>query len=138
MGNCGRQLSSWVVDGSAVWAHSGISASALARAVGWARLSGLEHIVGIPGTLGGLILMNGGRLRQTIGETVVEVTTLDRRGNTRVFSREQCEFSYRHGRFQGSGRVVTRATMQLVPGRRDVIMAESSTRATPRPMKLSL
>ncbi|RPJ36413.1 MAG: FAD-binding protein, partial [Planctomycetaceae bacterium] len=53
----GRKLSRLIITGAIVQAQSGISASRLARAAGLAGLCGLEHVVGIPGTLGGLVFM---------------------------------------------------------------------------------
>jgi len=118
----GRSLASLSIEGSTVRAGSGISASRLARAVGLAGLSGLEHIVGIPGTLGGLVLMNGGSLRKGIGDSIVEVKTLDRQGEVRTYAHHECDFAYRHSRFQGSGEIVTEVTMGLTSGDRDSIL----------------
>ena len=120
----GRRLARFTISGTTIRAQSGVSASRIARAAGLAGLSGLEHIVGIPGTLGGLVFMNGGSLRKEIGDSIVGVRTMDRRGNMRVLRREECEFGYRHSRFQNEDCVVTEATMELVPGRRSAILAE--------------
>jgi UDP-N-acetylmuramate dehydrogenase len=84
----------------------------------------LEHIVGIPGTLGGLIVMNGGSRRKAIGEVVVTVTAMDREGSVRVFRQDECAFSYRHSRFQDEGLAVTEVTMELTAGRPGDILAE--------------
>lgn len=120
----GGRLSRITITGATVQAESGVSASRLARTVALAGLSGLEHIVGIPGTLGGLVFMNGGSLQRAIGEAVTQVKTMDRRGATHVFGREDCEFAYRHSRFQRKDYVITEATMDLVPGRREAILAD--------------
>jgi UDP-N-acetylmuramate dehydrogenase len=120
----GRKLSRLTIAGTIVQAQSGISASRLARAAGLAGLGGLEHIVGIPGTLGGLVFMNGGSLRQAIGDVIVQVRTMDRQGNTRTLHRQECGFAYRHSRFQEEACIITEATLALVPGRRDALAAE--------------
>ena len=120
----GRKLSRLTISGTTVQAESGISASRLARAVGLNGLSGLEHIVGIPGTLGGLVVMNGGSQRKAIGDTIIEVKTMDRKGNWRTLRCEECGFSYRQSRFQDENCVITGATIELVSGQRDHIMAE--------------
>ncbi|SJL83519.1 UDP-N-acetylmuramate dehydrogenase [Vibrio palustris] len=72
----------------------------LARKAQQLGLSGLEHIVGIPATIGGLIYMNGGSKRKTISENIVSVTSIDNDGNIIERNREQCEFSYRKSIFQ--------------------------------------
>lgn len=120
----GRRLSGLIIAGTVVQAQSGISASRLARAVGLAGLGGLEHIVGIPGTLGGLVFMNGGSLRHAIGDTIVEVRTMDRQGNVQTLSRQECRFAYRDSRFQKEPRIIMGATLALVPGHRDSIATE--------------
>jgi UDP-N-acetylmuramate dehydrogenase len=120
----GRKLSHIAISGTTVRAESGISAPRLARAVGLAGLGGLEHIVGIPGTLGGLVAMNGGSQRKAIGDVITEVTAMDRQGATWVFARKDSEFSYRHSRFQNEHLVVTEVVMELASGNRDAIMSE--------------
>lgn len=120
----GRKLAGLSIDGETVHAGAGVSAPRLARAAGLAGLSGLEHIVGIPGTLGGLIVMNGGSRRKTIGEVITEVKAMDREGTARVFSHEDCAFAYRRSRFHNDDLVVMEATLKLAAGRRDSIMAE--------------
>lgn len=120
----GRNLSRLTVSGTTVQVESGVSAARLARTTGLAGLSGLEHIIGIPGTLGGLIVMNGGSQRKNISDAVAEVTTMDRQGRARTLSREECGFGYRCSRFQDENCVVTGATMSLVPRPRDAILKE--------------
>lgn len=56
------------VTGHDIVAGALIVAWKLARASIHAGLSGIEHIVGIPGTLGGLLVMNAGSSRRSIGE----------------------------------------------------------------------
>lgn len=120
----GRSLGRVTITGTTVRAEGGVSASHLARVAGLAGLSGFEHIVGIPGTLGGLVFMNGGSLQRAIGQTVTEVKAMDRSGALRVLRREDCEFAYRSSRFQREDWVILEATMALVAGRRSEIAAE--------------
>lgn len=120
----GGRLSRISIKGTTVRAQSGITASRLARAAGLTGLSGFEHIVGIPGTLGGLVFMNGGSLQRDIGEVITQVKVMDRRGAVQVFRREDCEFAYRSSRFQREGCIIMEATMDLVPGPREPILAE--------------
>jgi UDP-N-acetylmuramate dehydrogenase len=123
----GRRLAGLSICGTTVRVEAGLSASRLARAAGLAGLSGLEHIVGIPGTLGGLVVMNGGSLRQAIGDVIVEVKTMDRRGALQVWAREDCDCAYRQSRFQRADCVVTEVILKLATGPRAEIMAEMRT-----------
>lgn len=78
-----------------------------------AGLSGIEHIVGIPGAFGGLVLMNGGSLRQGVGDhiTAVEVATGD--GRRVTLTPRACAFAYRRSALQTSGDIVLGATLRL-------------------------
>ena len=120
----GRKLSRLSISGTTIRAESGLSVSRLARAAGQAGLSGLEHIVGIPGTLGGLVVMNGGSQRKAIGDVIVEVRTMNRQGVTCVFKHEDCGFAYRHSRFHDENLVVNRVVMDLAVGRPNDSMRE--------------
>ena len=88
----------------------------VARRLQRAGLSGLEHICGIPGTLGGLVMMNGGSLRQSIGDRIVSVTSVDRCGEIVTRTRAQCEFAYRHSVFSELDEIIVAATLRLEPG----------------------
>jgi UDP-N-acetylmuramate dehydrogenase len=57
-------------------------------------LGGLEELSGIPGTVGGAILMNAGALQTEIGNLVNQVSLTDGMGEW-VLRREQIDFSYR-------------------------------------------
>ena len=61
-------------------------------------LSGLEFAVGIPGTLGGAIVMNAGANGGDISSVVKSVTVLEN-GGIRVLEKEKLEFGYRSSYF---------------------------------------
>ncbi len=109
----GRSFSAVDIDGETVTTEAGASAVRLARQCGLAGLSGLEHIVGIPGTLGGLVAMNGGSLRQGIGDVVVSLEAMDKEGQCHSFMRDACGFAYRTSIFQDSDWLILRATLRL-------------------------
>lgn len=104
------------VEDTLLKALSGIWAPHLARAACTSGLTGFEHIVGIPGSLGGLITMNGGSQRRGISEFLVRVTSIDPAGQMIVRDREQCEFSYRHSVFRANREVVLEAQFALEHG----------------------
>lgn len=76
-------------------------------------LSGLEHIVGIPATIGGLVYMNGGSLRKKISDNIVSVTSIDMCGNIIVRSKMECNFSYRHSIFNSTEELIISVTVRL-------------------------
>jgi UDP-N-acetylmuramate dehydrogenase len=58
--------------------------------------AGIECLSGIPGTVGATPVQNVGAYGQEVSETIREVLALDRRSKAlRVFSHEDCRFSYR-------------------------------------------
>jgi UDP-N-acetylmuramate dehydrogenase len=107
----GEQMTDICFDGSSIVVSAGFWVPQLARLAMKQGLAGLEHCIGIPGTLGGLIAMNGGSHRKGIGDNVVSVTVVTPAGEVQTLSREECEFSYRRSALQGSGRIVVEAEL---------------------------
>ncbi|MBA6253753.1 UDP-N-acetylmuramate dehydrogenase [Colwellia sp. MB3u-55] len=95
-----RFLTDCYIDNEAVNVWGGASVPWLAYKVGCNGLSGIEHIVGVPGTIGGLVYMNGGSLRKAIGTNVESVTVIDSLGNIKNLNNIDCKFSYRQSTFQ--------------------------------------
>lgn len=112
----GRSLSRLSIEGERLVAEGGIWVPRLAREAARAGLAGLEHMIGIPGTLGGLVLMNGGSRRKGVGDNVVHVTVVDREGEVAVLGREECRFSYRHSALQERGTVVVEVELKCLKG----------------------
>lgn len=110
------RLNRFRIDGCRVESESGVWVPRLARTAGCLGLTGIEHTVGIPGTLGGLVLMNGGSQRKGIGTHVVRVTGCDASGNPVSFTREECAFAYRESRLQTNGCIVTGVELELARG----------------------
>lgn len=79
-----------------------------------AGLTGIEHACGIPGTLGGLICMNGGSQRKGIGDSVRSVTSVRDDGTIKTRVAAECGFSYRTSIYQSNNEVISSATLHLV------------------------
>ena len=85
-------------------------------------LSGLEPIVGVPGTVGGAVVMNAGTRDGEIGPLVEELEVVDPAAAcARVIRRSELRFSYRASSL--GPLVVMTATLQLKPGDKGDIMA---------------
>jgi UDP-N-acetylmuramate dehydrogenase len=120
----GRAMSDCRIDGETVYAQAGIAVPRSARKVGLAGLAGIEHIVGIPGTLGGLVAMNGGSQRKGIGEVIKTVHCVDASGRMMELQASDCEFSYRHSIFLKEPWIITDVVLQLRQGDRSRILGE--------------
>ena len=79
-------------------------------------LSGLEWAVGVPGTVGGAVVMNAGAHDGTVADSLVSAEVMDREGTLKTLSRDDLQYSYRSSILQGSQIIVLRATFQLTPG----------------------
>lgn len=112
----GAAMSRIAVNGEEVSAEAGAWTPAVAMAALHASLSGVEHIIGVPGGIGGLVLMNGGSLRQSVGDVVQSVDIITADGETRTLSAEQCAFAYRRSALQDVRCIVTAARLRLRPG----------------------
>jgi UDP-N-acetylmuramate dehydrogenase len=84
-------------------------------------LVGLEFAAGIPGTVGGAIVMNAGWHENEIGRVVRWVEHLRVDGNVVRHLRDDCGFRYRGSRFLGTPGVVLAVELELEPGDPDEI-----------------
>jgi len=112
----GRCFSKFTITDCTIEAQAGVFVPRLAKASADAGLTGLEHTVGIPASLGGLVTMNGGSQRRNIAEVIREVTAVDRRGQVHSMPAGDCQFSYRHSVFQQSDLTVLGAVVDLKRG----------------------
>lgn len=87
----------------------------LARTAAHRGLAGLEFAGGIPGTLGGALVMNAGAFGSYIGSLVREVRLVDWDGAICVLGERELEFGYRSSNLAGKG-VVVEALLQLGAG----------------------
>ncbi len=109
------------VIGDVVNVQAGAWVPRIALTVSHASLSGMEHAAGIPGSIGGLIYMNGGSLRRSISDSIISVATIDVTGSYRLLTNSECEFSYRGSIFQRSNLLILSADLQLAQGNRSSI-----------------
>lgn len=119
---------------------AGALLSRTATAARDAGLSGFEFAHGIPGTLGGAVVMNAGAYGGEMSQVIQSVTFLDTLGETQTLSLADLELGYRRSRFAGSGEIVLSATLVLTPGNPDIIQermnALSAKRRASQPLNL--
>jgi UDP-N-acetylmuramate dehydrogenase len=84
-----------------------------AARLGW---QGLEWAVGIPGTVGGAVVMNAGAHGFCVADLLVEAHVLSKTGEMNILTPSQLGYGYRSSNLQGSSSLVTQATFQLKPG----------------------
>ncbi|MDE7320198.1 MAG: UDP-N-acetylmuramate dehydrogenase [Lachnospiraceae bacterium] len=86
-------------------------------------LSGLEFASGIPGTVGGALVMNAGAYGGEMKDVVSRVTVLTPEGETREYTKEQMAFGYRRSRLTEEAGIVLETEFSLQPGRTEEIRA---------------
>ena len=106
------------LDDTTVEAQAGITLAALATAAWRAGLTGLEFAHGIPGTLGGAVMMNAGAYDGEMKQVIRSVTAISTKPPyaLRTFTAEECEFGYRHSVFEDSEWLVLSAVISLKKG----------------------
>ena len=110
----GEALGGVSARGDTLSAGAGESLSRIAMAARDAGLSGLEFAHGIPGSLGGAIVMNAGAYGGEMKDVVASVRYLDETGA--LCETEDPGFSYRRSRFSGENGVILGASLRLTPG----------------------
>ena len=96
------------------------SACVLAQREG---LTGLAFAYGIPGTVGGAVLMNAGAYGGEMAQ-VIESVEFWEDGEVRTLGASELELSYRHSRFSHGHALILRAVLRLTPGDPAAILAE--------------
>lgn len=111
----GGPLASIEVENDLLIAGAGALDQRVAQAAQRAGLSGLEFMIGVPGTVGGAVRMNAGAFGGETAQTLLWAEFLDRSGTLHRMGAAELGFSYRHSGLPEEALVV-RAAFRLVPG----------------------
>lgn len=109
------ELAQLTVDGNTVTVGAGVSLPRLSKAMSRRGLSGVEFALGIPGSVGGALMMNAGAWGSSFGDVVTSVTVMHDTGELSQRSHAEARFEYRHSGL-GDYFCVTGATLSLKPG----------------------
>ena len=96
--------------------EAGIDFNELVDYTGKMDYNGLENLSGIPGSLGGLVYMNGGAYGSEIFDHIVEIEILDNEFNLRTVKKENMYFTYRKTEIQEKKWIVVSATFKFDKG----------------------
>ena len=117
------ELAKLEVDGKVVSSGAGLALPALSKTVSRGGLSGVEFAFGIPGSVGGALIMNAGAWGSSFGDVVKNVTVIDDRGELITLTHDEAHFEYRHSGLDAYFCVID-ATLELEPGDADAITAQ--------------
>lgn len=111
-------------EGNTVIAGAGAKLAQVVRFAAEEELSGLESTLGIPGTVGGALVMNAGTDVGSISDLVERAAFLTGAGERVEKTIEQLCYRYRHSALQDGGLIVLEARLKLAPGEREAIRAK--------------
>lgn len=111
------------VEGNKVTAQAGALLSKVATKALEHSLTGFEFAHGIPGTLGGAVVMNAGAYGGEMKQVLISCDVLDQEGNIITLSNEALELGYRTSIIQKKGYIVLAATIALQEGNKEEISA---------------
>ncbi|MGE5474488.1 MAG: UDP-N-acetylmuramate dehydrogenase [Ignavibacteriales bacterium] len=95
-------------------ADTGVLLSKLSNVAMKNSLSGLEFASGIPGTLGGAVVMNAGAYGEQIGDLVVKSEYIDMDGTIHELDGNAQKFGYRKSFYSDKKVIVIKAALKLV------------------------
>ncbi len=118
-----RNMNRIEVEGTRIRAQVGALLSQIAGEALRHSLTGFEFASGIPGTLGGAIVMNAGAYGGEMKDVLQEVTALSQDGEVRVLSREELDLGYRTSVIGKEGYIALEAVIALKEGDMEEIRA---------------
>lgn len=104
-----------------IYAQAGALLSKIAAEALNQEWTGLEFASGIPGTLGGAVMMNAGAYGGEMKHVIKSAMAVSPEGELKVLPIEQMELGYRTSVFAKNGDIVLSAQIQLQPGNVDEI-----------------
>ena len=109
------------VEGNIIKAEAGAMLSVISHKALENSLTGVEFASGIPGTVGGAVVMNAGAYGGEMVDVVKEVDVIIN-GERKTLTNEEMDFSYRHSRAMDEEMIVVGVTLQLTPGVKEEIL----------------
>lgn len=111
-----RNYGGITVEGTNIRAGAGALLSQIASAAKNASLTGFEFAGGIPGTLGGAVVMNAGAYGGEMKNVLKEVTVMTEQGEIMTIPAEKLEMGYRTSLVKKAGYLVLEAVISLKAG----------------------
>ena len=108
-----KNMSAFEINGSHVRAQAGALLVRVAKTAAKEGLAGLEFASGIPGTIGGAMVMNAGAYGGEMKDVVTKVRVLLPDGTIRDYTGEEMKFGYRRSRVIEEQGIVLEAEMEL-------------------------
>ena len=111
-----KEMSNIEVDGEVIRVQAGALLSRIGNMALEAELQGFEFAAGIPGTVGGAVVMNAGAYGGEMKDILVDAPVLTADGEVLVLKNEELELGYRTSVVAQKGYIVLGATFKLEKG----------------------
>ena len=134
----GKDFSDVDVFEECVTARAGALLSSVAKKAAESMLTGFEFAAGIPGTVGGALIMNAGAYGGEMKDVVEAVNFLSPTGEEFVVSGEEMEFSYRKSALTDTNCIILGTTLKLEKGNSEEIKERMAELAAKRREKQPL
>ena len=123
---------------SQIIVEAGVMLGTMVKQAMAAEIGGLESLIGVPGTVGGALIMNAGAFGSEISKYFEEAKTMTLEGDTKSYKKGEIEFSYRHSTFP-KNEILLEATFQCKRGKPAEILKDrkvaSDGRKSNQPLK---
>ena len=116
-----RNYGGLTVEGTEIRAGAGVLLSQIAATARNESLTGFEFAGGIPGTLGGAVVMNAGAYGGELKDVLIEAVAMDREGNIFTVPVEKLAMGYRTSLVKTAGYLVLEAVISLKKGSQEEI-----------------
>ncbi len=134
----GKKFSAIEIEGTCMKVQAGALLSQASKAAMEHGLSGLEFASGIPGTVGGGVIMNAGAYGGEMSQVVTDVTVVNKEGELLLLNNETMEFGYRYSSIRNQSFLVTQVSFKLQQANPLEIQAKMEELAVKRRQKQPL
>lgn len=118
----GRNMSEILInEAGTVFVEAGAMLSRIANEAAKNSLTGFEFAAGIPGTVGGAVVMNAGAYGGEMKDVLQSVTVLTEKGEERELLVGELDLSYRHSCIPAKNYIVVGAKLKLEAGNQEEI-----------------
>jgi len=95
----GKSFKKLEINKNKVFAETGVMLGKMVKECAKQNLSGLESLIGVPGTLGGALIMNAGAFGGEISNYLENVTVVTMSGKEKMYNQSDIDFTYRNSSF---------------------------------------
>ena len=118
----GKMADQITITGNTVIAEAGASLFSVARQAAEQELTGMEFAAGIPGSIGGAVVMNAGAYGGEMKHILKKVTVLTEEGQEKDLNLEELELGYRQSCIAKNHYIVLQAELCLTKGNKEEIL----------------